>query len=91
MERDQLMSVKSIGGHISTHTLTWSVTETSREWNSDMTISTHTLTWSVTALKQLLILDGAISTHTLTWSVTGTISSSSGNNEGFQLTRSRGA
>ena len=23
--------------------------ETSREWNSDMTISTHTLTWSVTS------------------------------------------
>ncbi len=48
VERDFPDDIDNAGKAISTHTLTWSVTEASREWNSDMTISTHTLTWSVT-------------------------------------------
>ena len=33
---------------ISTHTLTWSVTMRTIDFNRRLTISTHTLTWSVT-------------------------------------------
>ena len=33
---------------ISTHTLTWSVTEVIRMFDNRLKISTHTLTWSVT-------------------------------------------
>ena len=33
---------------ISTHTLTWSVTEDGAKWEEYLYISTHTLTWSVT-------------------------------------------
>ena len=38
-------------GKISTHTLTWSVTEAHKRLHLDDTISTHTLTWSVTGWK----------------------------------------
>ena len=59
------------GKDISTHTLTWSVTETYTNKDGYETISTHTLTWSVTgAASGMLRHDNRISTHTLTWSVT---------------------
>ena len=55
---------------ISTHTLTWSVTQ-SKFYDSKVTyISTHTLTWSVTYGTPHYTLPFFISTHTLTWSVT---------------------
>ena len=56
---------------ISTHTLTWSVTEEARELEAKCKISTHTLTWSVTKINALAGKQVIISTHTLTWSVTG--------------------
>ena len=48
VERDteNLENVVDMG--ISTHTLTWSVTEKSQELATNFWISTHTLTWSVT-------------------------------------------
>ena len=55
---------------ISTHTLTWSVTNSVGIPISSYLISTHTLTWSVTQFQLLAVTDLAISTHTLTWSVT---------------------
>ena len=57
-------------GEISTHTLTWSVTEKIRVDLPKATISTHTLTWSVTRANKLENFPILISTHTLTWSVT---------------------
>ena len=70
MERDKLIEYKIDKLSISTHTLTWSVTDLLKMLGLNKTISTHTLTWSVTIytiddLKPILI-----STHTLTWSVT---------------------
>ena len=59
--------------HISTHTLTWSVTEPPREITPIVGISTHTLTWSVTITINLDSPEQSISTHTLTWSVTVTV------------------
>ena len=61
---------------ISTHTLTWSVTELTLALEYSDSISTHTLTWSVTPRAT----NGSktvnkISTHTLTWSVTVYLSS----------------
>ena len=55
---------------ISTHTLTWSVTQFKECMTESRMISTHTLTWSVTL--QFCAKCGRwwISTHTLTWSVT---------------------
>ena len=38
---------------ISTHTLTWSVTQSGIELAFAKDISTHTLTWSVTTMKTL--------------------------------------
>ena len=70
MERDihSLRSQKEIS--ISTHTLTWSVTNMGARSAVDRRISTHTLTWSVThGLSRARLVNG-ISTHTLTWSVT---------------------
>ena len=55
---------------ISTHTLTWSVTEHAIDFGPLHNISTHTLTWSVTVLTYSKNNDDDISTHTLTWSVT---------------------
>ena len=57
---------------ISTHTLTWSVTEKIRVDLPKAVISTHTLTWSVTKLQSKHDYQQVISTHTLTWSVTQT-------------------
>ena len=55
---------------ISTHTLTWSVTEKLVVESIDIIISTHTLTWSVTYHEEYNTMFIRISTHTLTWSVT---------------------
>ena len=55
---------------ISTHTLTWSVTDDGTHQKTIITISTHTLTWSVTADTIVAFFFRPISTHTLTWSVT---------------------
>ena len=55
---------------ISTHTLTWSVTERRVKIIENKVISTHTLTWSVTQDVCRSSLHSRISTHTLTWSVT---------------------
>ena len=50
VERDLVTRISSQIIHlISTHTLTWSVTESSHRNKAQITISTHTLTWSVTA------------------------------------------
>ena len=78
------------GAKISTHTLTWSVTDKRTKQARYKHISTHTLTWSVTgeALKHIIV--PKISTHTLTWSVTLATQGQHGGSK-FQLTRSRGA
>ena len=55
---------------ISTHTLTWSVTDVGFFYVVLYAISTHTLTWSVTLGLAFGIFQLFISTHTLTWSVT---------------------
>ena len=48
VERDDLNDMENIHVIISTHTLTWSVTEELIDGLHFLTISTHTLTWSVT-------------------------------------------
>ena len=48
MERDNVGYRIGIAVRISTHTLTWSVTQELGGDLSDFEISTHTLTWSVT-------------------------------------------
>ena len=75
---------------ISTHTLTWSVTDSREQKWGHIEISTHTLTWSVTINELDSPDEWDISTHTLTWSVTVLIEGESGSGK-FQLTRSRGA
>ncbi len=55
---------------ISTHTLTWSVTQRLCLTAVSVWISTHTLTWSVTVVISQREITIHISTHTLTWSVT---------------------
>ena len=62
--------------HISTHTLTWSVTYLKIDTKRPTKISTHTLTWSVTKDPAFEYHCKHISTHTLTWSVTQTDASS---------------
>ena len=79
-----------LGDSISTHTLTWSVTENRPTKSRNGVISTHTLTWSVTIASIVLDLISLISTHTLTWSVTNSRCMHIILSE-FQLTRSRGA
>ena len=64
-EQDYNMSLS-----ISTHTLTWSVTELTLALEYSDSISTHTLTWSVTEFFDNEMYIPKISTHTLTWSVT---------------------
>ena len=68
------MTSSSVGSSsvsvISTHTLTWSVTEFFDNEMYIPKISTHTLTWSVTIGGVCRTLPIGISTHTLTWSVT---------------------
>ena len=92
MERDLGYSfVLSRARDISTHTLTWSVTDVEYGKATDFRISTHTLTWSVTGNNRTAPnVHVSISTHTLTWSVTY----GKGKKQSeliFQLTRSRGA
>ena len=48
MERDTSLGILANNGIISTHTLTWSVTEIIIRNIAKIGISTHTLTWSVT-------------------------------------------
>ena len=68
---------------ISTHTLTWSVTDFLRYAIGKIKISTHTLTWSVTLEKNIQCNHLQISTHTLTWSVTLEYSDSRGQTGNF--------
>ncbi len=71
MERDVTPLYVAVTSAISTHTLTWSVTnQVKDDFLKFFTISTHTLTWSVTQRIQLFHMLSVISTHTLTWSVT---------------------
>ncbi len=72
MERDWVATFLTIiFVMISTHTLTWSVTQRSNGKTYAVCISTHTLTWSVTKGHEVTEETRKISTHTLTWSVTG--------------------
>ena len=48
VERDEIVCRMNCGNHISTHTLTWSVTAMTISVLFFYAISTHTLTWSVT-------------------------------------------
>ena len=70
MERDFYKIACGKVKAISTHTLTWSVTQDKSFSVIPMDISTHTLTWSVTGVGGMTWGDADISTHTLTWSVT---------------------
>ena len=70
VERDKNSSLKIHTTEISTHTLTWSVTNDTLYKYLPCFISTHTLTWSVTWSGKSCIAALFISTHTLTWSVT---------------------
>ena len=70
MERDTEDTSKKRRTVISTHTLTWSVTERRVKIIENKVISTHTLTWSVTFFGTIHPGYERISTHTLTWSVT---------------------
>ena len=70
MERDHFGYIADMELTISTHTLTWSVTDTLIENLPAIIISTHTLTWSVTVRLAPKSRHTRISTHTLTWSVT---------------------
>ena len=70
MERDVTPSYVAVTSAISTHTLTWSVTQGGACCFCNEDISTHTLTWSVTIPMKTLRANKGISTHTLTWSVT---------------------
>ena len=90
MERDADRGKITPEQYISTHTLTWSVTELSGVSFSEIDISTHTLTWSVTNILEQHTYTIEISTHTLTWSVTVRPPAVCVRC-GFQLTRSRGA
>ena len=71
VERDDICTEHFVNFFISTHTLTWSVTEPGRKFTLKLGISTHTLTWSVTMPLLNEFCTRIISTHTLTWSVTG--------------------
>ena len=90
MERDIYMGQVVVITGISTHTLTWSVTEPPREITpivGNFNSHAHVERDGSYAKKDKA---GTISTHTLTWSVT----SSTGTEQRhsiFQLTRSRGA
>ena len=90
VERDHIVRRYKSASKISTHTLTWSVTEYHEYFVLNSSISTHTLTWSVTGDLVLEFLGLDISTHTLTWSVTTYLVKLS-EEIIFQLTRSRGA
>ena len=66
----QIATILNEAQQISTHTLTWSVTEFFDNEMYIPKISTHTLTWSVTHSCKDTLSAFPISTHTLTWSVT---------------------
>ena len=71
VERDKIIGRNAKVISISTHTLTWSVTNARPAISGTGKISTHTLTWSVTISFLICLVFFCISTHTLTWSVTG--------------------
>ena len=71
VERDLFVKQNMELCKISTHTLTWSVTNFHNNTFRNAKISTHTLTWSVTLVWNVSRTYTSISTHTLTWSVTG--------------------
>ena len=52
VERDFIRICRTLTIGISTHTLTWSVTHSSKYTLSAFSISTHTLTWSVTPTEE---------------------------------------
>ncbi len=59
-----LLFINNLDGSISTHTLTWSVTNSMRFVPFGVTISTHTLTWSVTCCKtSSLLIDINFNSH----------------------------
>ena len=70
VERDNSTTLNCSNFKISTHTLTWSVTNSVIAFWTITLISTHTLTWSVTYKNFIGEAEKIISTHTLTWSVT---------------------
>ena len=70
VERDCNVATLKFLFVISTHTLTWSVTDLGECTFFTKFISTHTLTWSVTDISFDVTTAHTISTHTLTWSVT---------------------
>ena len=70
VERDVITFPIILSNPISTHTLTWSVTDWKWHCRKRLCISTHTLTWSVTTMARDIRQYIGISTHTLTWSVT---------------------
>ena len=71
VERDRHRFFDHFRYTISTHTLTWSVTNSRSKRSRPFVISTHTLTWSVTLKIDYFVKNSfIISTHTLTWSVT---------------------
>ena len=70
VERDRMREMNITHQGISTHTLTWSVTQATGGVILVTDISTHTLTWSVTISEWIRFQGVFISTHTLTWSVT---------------------
>ena len=64
MERDISIRTSIHKENISTHTLTWSVTNLCRGNGVNFEISTHTLTWSVTfSMSRLNPLTGDFNSH----------------------------
>ena len=90
VERDWGKCEQIVKSHISTHTLTWSVTKHPRTRIKSSGISTHTLTWSVTLsnMKQALNNQFQLTRSRGAWL---DLSSFNTSNVTFQLTRSRGA
>ena len=91
MERDISADVKIVNNFISTHTLTWSVTnQLAVLVTLDNDFNSHAHVERDGEIVRNWINAQSISTHTLTWSVTLKISANSSMCS-FQLTRSRGA
>ena len=64
VERDMSPDIITNPPYISTHTLTWSVTDISDEFEVVKGISTHTLTWSVTFVANALpMANGYFNSH----------------------------
>ena len=90
VERDMLLSALLIPSKISTHTLTWSVTDDNLvvgRCNKDFNSHAHVERDAIMFPSYVYFF---ISTHTLTWSVTSCLAIRP-EMLSFQLTRSRGA